>query len=358
MSSSRGWFESEEDYRARVSLEADEETIERLSGSSPSRGWFESSDEYRERISEEAKEQVIESYTGDAPSKGIFESSDDYASRIEQEANEAIVSRSSGTTPSRGWFESSDDYNVRVRREANESIVHHHTGTEPSRGWFEGQHEYRSRIAHEAREAISNWKPAKSNSHSSSYDDGYESDTGSVQELRTWEEKSVSRLVKPEDRIQTIVDAVVLMSDRQLDEAMTSATKRSMRTRAEKTTFDEAVVHCIVSRKEKNLFELIKTSKLGHPVLSALYRHRVNEYRGKSKEQDFVIDHLMGKNWAFLHFLGEGCMEDAKQQYAREQKAAEDERNRQEEERRRRREMLAAEPGLVRFLRWLFSPSQ
>jgi hypothetical protein len=82
----KGFFESDENYQARVSQEATELAIEDFTGSSPSKGWFESNEQYRSRISEEANERAIEDSTGAAPSKGWFESDERYHSRISQEA--------------------------------------------------------------------------------------------------------------------------------------------------------------------------------------------------------------------------------------------------------------------------------
>lgn len=151
MSSEKGWFESEDEYQARISKEADERTIETSTGSSPAKGWFESDDDYRERISQEANERRIEDSTGSSPSKGWFESDGDYRDRVHREANERAVNDSTGTSPSKGWFESDEDYDTRVRKEANEAVIEADTNLAPKKGWFEDDHEYRSRIAHEAR---------------------------------------------------------------------------------------------------------------------------------------------------------------------------------------------------------------
>lgn len=150
MSQEQGWFESKEDYRSRVAREADENTIERSTGSAPSQGLFENNESYRERIAEEANERTVADSTGSAPSQGWFENNESYRERIAQEANERIVADSTGSAPSHGWFESADDYDVRIRKDANEQLVKDGTGSSPRQGWFEGNHEYRSRIAHQA----------------------------------------------------------------------------------------------------------------------------------------------------------------------------------------------------------------
>jgi hypothetical protein len=150
--SSQGFFESDEAYRDRISEEANENTIERLTGSAPSQGWLEDNDNYRERIEEEANEQRIEHSTGSAPSQGWLESHESYHDRVAREANESTVEDLTGSAPSQGWLESSEDYDTRVRREANEEIVGEGTGLQPKKGWLESDHDYRSRIAREANE--------------------------------------------------------------------------------------------------------------------------------------------------------------------------------------------------------------
>src|ERR1041384_358722 len=152
MSLTQGWFESDDDYRARVAREADERTVEQSTGSVPSKGWFESDEAYRDRIAQEANECRIEDSSGSAPSQGWFESDQAYRDRIALEANERTVEDATGAAPSQGWFENDDDYEIRIRKEANEHIVSGGTGSSPRQGWFEGDHEYRSRIAHEARD--------------------------------------------------------------------------------------------------------------------------------------------------------------------------------------------------------------
>jgi hypothetical protein len=165
----QGWFESDEDYRARMAEEANERIIEDSKGEAPSQGWFESNESYRARIAEEAAESIIEDSTGSPPSQGWFESTEDYRARVAQEASERIVEDSTGSAPSQGWFESADDYDVRVRREANEQLIESLTGTAPSQGWFEGEHDYRSRIAHEARETKAAGRPFSAETEDDEY---------------------------------------------------------------------------------------------------------------------------------------------------------------------------------------------
>lgn len=152
MSPSQGFFECDDDYRARVAKEADESTIKHSTGSAPSQGFFESDDSYRDRITREANEHRIESSSGSAPSQGIFETDDGYRDRIEWEANESTITSSTGARPSQGFFESDESYVARVRKEANEQVVARGTRSSRAQGFFEGDHAYRSRIAHEARE--------------------------------------------------------------------------------------------------------------------------------------------------------------------------------------------------------------
>ena len=159
--------------------EANEHTIENLSGSTPSQGWFESDESYRERIAQEANESIVENSTGEAPSQGWFESGDSYKDRIGREANERIVEDTTGSSPSQGFFESDSDYDVRIRREANERTVESGTGSSPKQGWFEGDHDYRSRIAHEAREVRASDRPSSS-SEASSTDYSVGSNPGAV----------------------------------------------------------------------------------------------------------------------------------------------------------------------------------
>jgi hypothetical protein len=148
----RGIFESDEDYRSRISQEANERIVEESTGSTPSKGIFESDEDYRSRINEEACERIIEDSTGSTPSKGIFESDEDYHSRVSEEAHERIIEDSTGSTPSKGIFESDEDYHSRVSEEANERIIEDFTGSTPSKGVFEADGDYRRRIGLEARE--------------------------------------------------------------------------------------------------------------------------------------------------------------------------------------------------------------
>lgn len=152
MSPSQGWFESDDDYRNRVSKEADERTIKESTGSEPSQGWFESDENYRDRISREANEHIIEDSGGSRPSQGWFESDEAYSERISREANERVIEDSTGASPSQGWLESNNDYETRIRKEANEQTIARGSSSKPNQGWLEGDHAYRSRIAHEARE--------------------------------------------------------------------------------------------------------------------------------------------------------------------------------------------------------------
>ncbi len=152
MSSGKGWFESDSDYRDRMEREANERTIEDATGSTPSRGWFESDDNYSDRISREANEQTVESATGAKPSRGWFESEENYSARVDREANERIVEMSGGSRPTKGLFESDDNYETRVRQEANEATIKTSTGNAQSKGLFESDYEYRQRIDREANE--------------------------------------------------------------------------------------------------------------------------------------------------------------------------------------------------------------
>jgi DNA-directed RNA polymerase subunit RPC12/RpoP/membrane protein implicated in regulation of membrane protease activity len=152
MGSKQGWFESDPEYRQRITREANERKIEESTGSAPKQGWLESDQDYAERIAREANECVVKDSTGSAPKQGWLESDDDYRQRIGREANERVVEDSTGSTPKRGWLETEADYDVRVRKEANEESIEQHTGAGPKQGWFEGDHDYRARIAHEARE--------------------------------------------------------------------------------------------------------------------------------------------------------------------------------------------------------------
>lgn len=153
--STQGWFESDSDYRDRISREADEHTIESIDGTKPSQGIFESDNDYRDRISLEADELRTEDNTGDRPSQGWFESDDDYSERAEQEANESTIEANTGSAPSQGWFESDDDYRERIDLEANEAVIEESTGSAPSQGWFESDDDYAERIDQEATECQS-----------------------------------------------------------------------------------------------------------------------------------------------------------------------------------------------------------
>jgi hypothetical protein len=164
MSPSKGFFESDDEYKARVAKEADERTIENSTEEASSKGWFESDDSYRSRISREATERRIEDASGSAPSRSFFENGDEYRSRIEREANESTVAKGTGSAPKQGIFETSKEYEVRVRRESNEQTLRD-AGSKPSKGWFEGDHEYRSRIAHEAREARADDRRSESDAY-------------------------------------------------------------------------------------------------------------------------------------------------------------------------------------------------
>jgi len=150
------FFESDDDYRVRMTQEANERIIEQSGGEAPTQRFFESEDDYRSRISLEASERIIEDSDGTAPSQRFFESVDDYRSRISLEANERIIEDSSGSAPSQGFFENDADYRSRLRQEAHERVIEDATGAAPSQRWFEGQGEYRQRTILEAREARAN----------------------------------------------------------------------------------------------------------------------------------------------------------------------------------------------------------
>lgn len=70
MGTKQGWFESDDEYQHRVAQEANERTIENVTGSAPSQGWLESDDSYHDRIAREANEERIREATGSAPSQG------------------------------------------------------------------------------------------------------------------------------------------------------------------------------------------------------------------------------------------------------------------------------------------------
>ncbi len=185
MGSGKRFFESDEAYRSRVDREANERTIENLTGSSPRKSFFESDDSYRDRISREANEHTVEKLSGSSPRKGFFESDDSYRDRISREANERTIGSSSGSAPSPGFFESKEDYEIRVRKEANEKIIERATGSAPRKRLFESDHDYRSRIALESREvradspASTSQDLSSSSSYpSTSYSDGSRSSPG------------------------------------------------------------------------------------------------------------------------------------------------------------------------------------
>ena len=152
----QGFFESDDDYRARVTQEANEKTIESATGSAPTQGIFESEDDYRSRVSLEANEAILEQSTGEPPSQGIFESDSDYRSRISLEANEHVIEEGTGESPTQGFFESDESYRSRIRQEAHEQTIEGATGSSPSQGLFESEGEYRRRITLEAREFRAN----------------------------------------------------------------------------------------------------------------------------------------------------------------------------------------------------------
>lgn len=156
--SKKGFFESDDDYRERMSREADEGRIERTTGDAPSKGFFESQDDYEERIGREADEETVHDSTGSNPSKGFFESSDDYTDRVEREAHESIIEDVTGSAPSKGFFESQSDYEHRIEREADEATIERATGSAPSKGFFESQSDYEDRISREADEHDSDSK--------------------------------------------------------------------------------------------------------------------------------------------------------------------------------------------------------
>lgn len=149
----RGWFESDEEYRARITREDYESTIEQSTGLKPKQGWFESEDDYASRIKDEANEAIIENINGDPPSQGWFESDFDYRARITTEAHEAIIEQSRGREPKQGWFETDLDYQQRVRREAYVERITEATGKAPRRGWFESDRDFGDRVSVGAREA-------------------------------------------------------------------------------------------------------------------------------------------------------------------------------------------------------------
>lgn len=148
----QGFFESDDDYRERISLEADEQTIENATGEAPSQGFFEGDDDYRERIRLEADEATIEDVTEEEPSQGFFEKDDDYVERITLEADERIIEDLGEEAPSQGFFESDSAYRERIAIEADECTIEDATGDAPSQGFFESDDDYHDRISKEADE--------------------------------------------------------------------------------------------------------------------------------------------------------------------------------------------------------------
>jgi hypothetical protein len=146
------FFESDDDYRERMTREADEGRIERTTGDAPSQGFFESDEGYEDRISREADEGVIEDSSGSKPSQGWCESDDRYEERIEREANERTIEDVTGDAPSQCWFESDGHYERRIEREADEATIERSTGEKPSQGWLESDSDYAERISCEADE--------------------------------------------------------------------------------------------------------------------------------------------------------------------------------------------------------------
>ena len=147
----QGWFESDDDYQQRMSREANEATVERLSGSAPRQGFFESDEDYASRITDEANSAVIEHYSGDSPRQGWLESDSDYRHRIAEEAHESTIESLSGSAPRQGWLEDSDDYRHRIRHEANAALLEG-LGEAARQGWFESDSDFRSRVSLAARE--------------------------------------------------------------------------------------------------------------------------------------------------------------------------------------------------------------
>jgi len=156
MTSGKDFFESEEDYRARMSKQADKWTIERVTGEAPEKNLFEGKEEFRDRLGKEAKESAIEGVTGEKPGKGFLESEGDYRKRIAKEANERTIEGIVGEEPSKGFFESEGDYTARIDREAKERIIEEATGSKPSKKFLESEDDYQKRISHRANEARAN----------------------------------------------------------------------------------------------------------------------------------------------------------------------------------------------------------
>ena len=63
-------------------------------------------------------------------SQGWFESDEDYDTRVRREANEAIVDRGTGATPKQGWFEGDHDYRSRIAHEANKVRARDDSGSD------------------------------------------------------------------------------------------------------------------------------------------------------------------------------------------------------------------------------------
>ena len=153
MSSKQGFFESDSDYRDRISREADEHTIECISGDKPHQKFLEHDNTYEGRIEKEADEHTVQDSTGDAPRQKFLESDSDYRERVSQEADERTVEDNTGDAPRQGFFESDDSYRDRVEHESNESVIEKATGDAPRQGFFENDDSYSERISQEADEA-------------------------------------------------------------------------------------------------------------------------------------------------------------------------------------------------------------
>jgi hypothetical protein len=153
MSSKQGFFESDSDYRDRISREADERTIENISGEEPRQHFLEHDRAYERRIEKEADEHTVEDSTGDAPRQKFLESDSDYQERVSQEADERTVEDNTGDAPRQRFFEGDDDYRDRVEQESNESVIEKATGDAPRQGFFESDDSYSDRISQEADEA-------------------------------------------------------------------------------------------------------------------------------------------------------------------------------------------------------------
>ncbi|MEX3015471.1 hypothetical protein [Gymnodinialimonas hymeniacidonis] len=171
MSAKQGLFESDEAFRDRMELEANEKTISQSTGSEPSQGFFESDRDYSERVAKEADEYTISGNTGSPPRQGLFESESDYRYRLEEEANESIINHSTENSPRQGLFENDTDYNTRVRKEANQRILNEQSDETYKRGLFESDYEYRRRIDHAANisQILTKPKDKTRYRHSTSY---------------------------------------------------------------------------------------------------------------------------------------------------------------------------------------------